>query len=248
MRLQLNGVSQAYGRKVVIDQLHLQLRPGLIGLLGPNGAGKTTLLRTMATIMPPIGGELSLGGLVVNSEASARKVRRHIGYLPQEFGFDPGMRVLDFVRYSAWMRGLPPATWEREVDCALTRVNLNDYRRAKLRTLSGGMRQRAGIAWAIVGEPALVLLDEPTVGLDPRQRLQFRKIIQELHQSIVVLSTHLIDDIDAVCDQVIVMNGGALKFVGVPAGLANLGRADLPGNTALERGYMSCLPAEEQRL
>ena len=248
MSLRLTGLSQGYGRTPVIDELDLELTPGVVGLLGPNGAGKTTLLRTMATIMPPKAGTLFLDGVVVDSERKARKARRRIGYLPQHFGFDPGMRVDDFVRYAAWMRGMPPGTWDDATDRALVRVDLREHRRAKMRALSGGMRQRAGIAWAIVGEPSLVLLDEPTVGLDPRQRLQFRKIITGLTNSVVVLSTHLIDDIDAVCGQVVVLHGGAPRFIGTTTELAMLARADLPGNTDLERAYMHLLPEAEQHL
>ena len=117
-----------------------------------------------------------------------------------------------------------------------------------MRTLSGGMRQRAGIAWAIVGEPSLVLLDEPTVGLDPRQRLQFRSVISKLKGSVVVLSTHLVDDVDAICDFVVVLRRGAPNFVGTTAALASLARQDLPGASPIERAYMGLLPEEQQQL
>lgn len=246
--LQLIGVSQGYGNTRVIDGFDLELAPGVVGLLGPNGAGKTTLLRTMATIMPPQTGKIFVDDILIDGESAARRARRRIGYLPQDFGFDPGMRVMDFVRYAAWMRGLPSQNWDTAVDLVLMQVELTDQRRTKMRKLSGGMRQRAGIAWATVGKPALVLLDEPTVGLDPRQRLQFRKFISGLHDSVVVLSTHFIDDIDAICDRVIVLQHGAPKFAGTTTELAALSRDDLPGNTKLERAYMNLLPAEEQRL
>ncbi|MDP9793612.1 ABC-2 type transport system ATP-binding protein [Catenuloplanes nepalensis] len=248
MRVCLDRVSQGYGSTQVIDGLTLDLRPEVIGLLGPNGAGKTTLLRTMATIMPPRAGSLSLDDRVVTGERAARAVRSSIGYLPQKFGFDPGMRVLDFVRYAAWMRGVPAGRWDGEARRALEHVDLWDRAGARMKRLSGGMRQRAGIAWAIVGAPGLILLDEPTVGLDPRQRLQFRKIISGLRDSVVVLSTHLIDDIEAICDRVVVMHGGAIKFNGSTGELARLSRPGLPGNSDLERAYMSLLPEEEQVL
>jgi len=202
----------------------------------------------MATIMPPKAGKLLLDDVVITGERTAREARRKIGYLPQKFGCDPAMRVMDFVRYAAWMRGVPPQDWDRAADLALEQVDLADHRRTKMRKLSGGMHQRAGIAWAIVGQPSLVLLDEPTVGLDPRQRLQFRKIIGELRGSVVVLSTHLIDDIDAICDQVVVLHGGTAKFSGTTTELAALSRDDLPGNTDLERAYMKLLPDGEQQL
>lgn len=248
MSLSLQGVSQGYGSASLIEGLHLDLRSGVVGLLGPNGAGKTTLLRTMATIMPPRSGSVVVGGVTVTGERSAREARRQIGYLPQDFGFNPGMRVADFVRYAAWMRGLPAAGWDAAAQRVLVKVDLVDEQRARMKTLSGGMRQRAGIAYALVGEPTVVLLDEPTVGLDPRQRLQFRKIITGLAGSVVVLSTHLIGDIDAVCDQVVVLQHGAPSFVGSTSELAALARPDLPGDTELERAYMHLLPAGERDL
>lgn len=248
MSLTLARVSQGYGATRVIDRLDLTLAPGVVGLLGPNGAGKTTLLRTMATVLPPREGTVTVDGTVVDGERVARRVRRKIGYLPQEFGYDAGMRVVDFVRYAAWMRGVPAEERDRATNRALVEVDLVAYRRTRMRKLSGGARQRAGIAWAIVGRPPVVLLDEPTVGLDPRQRLQFRKVVAGLHGSVVVLSTHLIDDIDAICDRVVVLQGGALRFAGTTGELAAMSRDQLPGNTELERAYMHLLPKEEQRL
>jgi ABC-2 type transport system ATP-binding protein len=219
-----------------------------MGLLGPNGAGKTTLLRTMATVLPPREGTITVDGTVVDGERVARRVRRKIGYLPQEFGYDVGMRVVDFVRYAAWMRGVPANERDRATNRALAQVDLVEHRRTRMRKLSGGARQRAGIAWAIVGRPLVVLLDEPTVGLDPRQRLQFRKTVASLRGSVVVLSTHLIDDIDAICDRVVVLRQGTLEFAGTTEELAALSHDQLPGNSRLERAYMHLLPREEQQL
>ncbi|WBB94897.1 ATP-binding cassette domain-containing protein [Solwaraspora sp. WMMA2059] len=160
----LDSLVQGYDRKTVIDRLDLTLRPGITALLGPNGAGKTTLLRTLATIMPPRSGTICIDDILIDSERTARTVRNRIGYLPQDFGFDPQMTVTDFVTYAAWLRGVSTTDLRRHVDQALAQVDLADQRRSRMRKLSGGMRQRAGIAWAIVGQPRLVLLDEPTVG------------------------------------------------------------------------------------
>lgn len=248
MNVVVDGLKQGYGRSVVIEGLNLSLRSGITALLGPNGAGKTTLLRTLATVLPPLDGNVIIGGITVNSEHAARSVRDEVGYLPQDFGFDPQMTVADFVEYAAWIRGVPAKRRSASVEQTLERVDLRDRSRTKMRKLSGGMQRRAGIAWAIVGEPRLVLLDEPTVGLDPRQRLQFRKIITELTDAVVVLSTHLIDDVEAICDQVVVMHGGAVKFDGTIADLTALSRDDLPGHSPLERAYMHLLPVEEQLL
>lgn len=248
MALKLSGVVQGYGAKLVVDRFDLELSPGVVGLLGPNGAGKTTLLRTMAAILPPLRGQVSIDGDVADSEHSARRARRKVGYLPQDFGFDPRMKVLDSVRYAAWLRGLPSRETGRAADEALEQLELVDHRGTRMGRLSGGMRRRVGIAWAIVGKPPVILLDEPTVGLDLRQRLQFRKTVSALRASVVVLSTHLVDDVEAVCDRIVVFYGGRTRFLGTIADMAALGRGDLPGDTDLERAYMSLLPVEEQRL
>lgn len=248
MSVVLDALAQGYGRTTVIDRISTTLRPGVTALLGPNGAGKTSLLRTLATIMPPRNGVIRIDDVAVTNERSARHVRDRIGYLPQDFGFDPGMTVSDFVEYAAWMRGVAPHQWRHAVDEALAMVDLTDRRKTKMRSLSGGMRRRAGIAWAVVGKPSLVLLDEPTVGLDPRQRLQFRKIVAGLRNAVVVLSTHLIDDVGAVCDRVIVLHGGAVRFDGTVPELEELGHDGLPGDSKLERAYMYLLPESEQRL
>ncbi len=248
MSVVLEEVAQGYGNSVVIDQLSIRLEPGITALLGPNGAGKTTLLRTLATVLPPRSGSLSIDGVAITGERAARSIRDRIGYLPQEFGFDPRMTTCDFVEYAAWLRGIPDLKRGDVVREALAKVDLSEQRRARMGKLSGGMQRRAGIAWAIVGSPRLVLLDEPTAGLDPRQRLQFRHIVAGLRESIVVLSTHLIDDIEAIGDRVVVLHSGTARFDGTVAELTELGRADVPGHSPLERAYMHLLPSEEQWL
>jgi ABC-2 type transport system ATP-binding protein len=245
MNLELAGVSQGYGKREILRNLNLRLKPGVVGLLGPNGAGKSTLLRTLATVMPPRKGEISVLGNKISSEKQARAARSSIGYLPQSFGYDPGMNVADFVTHGAWVRGLQPHQWTSAVEAAISRVDLTSRSRTKMRKLSGGMRQRAGIAWAIVGEPPIVLLDEPTVGLDPQQRIHFRNVVKSLTSSTVILSTHMTDDIAAICQEVIVLYDGAIRFQGTTDQLAARARPDHQGDTDLERGYMSILPMED---
>lgn len=240
------GLTQKYGRRVVVANVDIELRPGVTALLGPNGAGKTTLMRILATVQPPSAGRLTIGGRAIESAAGSRSARRQIGYLPQRFGFEPGMRLRDFVTYAAWLRGIPRQDWSGATATAIERVGLTDQSHVKMGRLSGGMHQRAGIAWATVGDPKIVLLDEPTVGLDPQQRLRFRATVAELTGATVLLSTHLIDDVDAICDRVVVMHAGRIHFAGGIDELKALNDDAMPGNAPLERAYMSLMPAEER--
>ncbi|MFE0681095.1 MULTISPECIES: ATP-binding cassette domain-containing protein [unclassified Streptomyces] len=247
----LTAVTQGYGGREVIDGLDLSIEPGVTGLLGPNGAGKTTLFRTLATIAPPRSGTLELFGRPVISEQDARQARRRIGYLPQDFGYFPAFSLTDFVRYCAWLREVPSKRADCATQEALAAVGLADRARDRMKSLSGGMLRRAGIAAAIVGSPSLLLLDEPTVGLDPAQRLDFRELIRSLARggAAVVLSTHLVEDVGAACDSVLVLSGGSVVHRGTPRQLAQLSTASAPGDSPLERGYMTVLssrgPAEE---
>jgi ABC-2 type transport system ATP-binding protein len=240
---QLTSLTQGYGDRRIIKNLDLCLEPGITGLLGPNGAGKTTLLRTLATIAPPQGGTLELFGTPVRSERNARHARRRIGYLPQEFGYYPAFSVSDFVRYCAWLREVPNKEARAETEKALASVGLADRARHRMKSLSGGMLRRAGIAAAIVGSPSLILLDEPTVGLDPAQRLDFRDLIRSLARdgAAVLLSTHLVEDVGAACDTVLVLSDGHVVHSGTPRYLAQQATATAPGDSPLERGYMTVL-------
>jgi ABC-2 type transport system ATP-binding protein len=148
VHLGLKDVCQSYGRRQVLNNINLNLASGIVGLLGPNGAGKTTLLRTMATIMPPTSGKISVNDIAIENDRSARRARTRIGYLPQSFGYEPGMRIIDFVHYAAWMRDISASDRDRAVARAIGQVELDELSRTKMKRLSGGMRQRAGIAWA----------------------------------------------------------------------------------------------------
>lgn len=243
---ELRGIRQGYrGRDVIVD-LNLDIRQGVLGLLGPNGAGKTTLLRTLATVVPPKRGAITISGVPVDSRRATTEARRYIGYLPQHFGYYPGFTVYDFVRYCAWLRGVPAREADAATREAIGFVDLTGRSRAKLKSLSGGMIRRCGIASAIVGRPGLVLLDEPTVGLDPAQRLEFRSLVRRLKDDrvAVVLSTHLVEDVAAVCDDVVVMAEGRLVWQGAPDALRDVAVPGAEGDSPLERGYMSVLAAQ----
>jgi ABC-2 type transport system ATP-binding protein len=240
---QLTHLTQGYGERSIIEELNLSLHPGVTGLLGPNGSGKTTLFRTLATISPPRSGQLELFGRPVGNERQARRARRRIGYLPQEFGYYPAFSVTDFVRYCAWLREAPSKEADSMTEEALGAVGLADRAHDRMKSLSGGMLRRAGIAAAIVGSPDLLLLDEPTVGLDPAQRLDFRELIRSLARAgtAVVLSTHLVEDVGAACDTVLVLHDGQVRHSSTPQQLADLAAPAAPGDSPLERGYMSVL-------
>lgn len=239
--IRAEALGQGHGRKMIISGLDLELGSGVFGLLGPNGAGKTTLLRTLATITPPRAGKLEIAGQAVASERSARLARRQIGFLPQDFGFLPSFTVYDFVRYAAWLREVPREHVHASTESVIEKVGLADRSTSKMKSLSGGMVRRAGIAAALVGSPRLVLLDEPTVGLDPAQRLEFRQLIRSLTDTTVILSTHLVEDVAAVCPDIAVMSEGRFIFHGSPAELEKHATPAFPGDTELEQGYMGVL-------
>ena len=227
------------GRNAV-NGMDLRLGRGVHGLLGPNGAGKTTLIRTLATVQKPSAGSLKLLGGAVG----VRAVRRRLGYLPQHFGFYKRFTVREFVEYLAWLKEMPPETIPGAVQRALEKVGLADRADDRLKTLSGGMVRRAGIAQAIVNDPEVLLLDEPTVGLDPAQRLSFRELVAELgQQACVVISTHLVEDVAAACTDVVLMAEGSLVFQGTPTQLAAAGTTDHVGDSPIERGYTALLSA-----
>ncbi|MFF0717539.1 ABC transporter ATP-binding protein [Micromonospora sp. NPDC003816] len=230
------------GRRLAVDGLDLALTTGVHGLLGPNGAGKTTLMRSLATVLAPTAGRLTLLGHPVDGRVDLRAVRRGLGYLPQHFGFYPRFTVREFVGYMAWLKEMPKAAIPAAVQRAVDRVGLTDRADTRLKTLSGGMLRRAGIAQAIVNDPQLLLLDEPTVGLDPEQRLDFRELLRDLGtDSCVVVSTHMVEDVAAACTDVILINEGRLVWQGTAEALSAQGDQSHPGDSPTERGYSAIL-------
>ncbi|GHJ39574.1 ABC transporter ATP-binding protein [Streptomyces sp. TS71-3] len=230
------------GRHLAVDGLDLALKAGVHGLLGPNGAGKTTLMRALATVVKPAGGSLTLLGVRVDGRADLRGVRRGLGYLPQQFGFYPRFTVREFVEYMAWLKEMPKAAIPDAVQRAIDRVGLTGKADTRMKALSGGMVRRAGIAQAIVNDPELLLLDEPTVGLDPEQRLDFRDLLRGLGaDSCVLVSTHLVEDVAAACTDVILMNEGRLLFQSTLDDLMARGGQGDAGDSPAERGYSALL-------
>ncbi|WP_327389254.1 ATP-binding cassette domain-containing protein [Streptomyces microflavus] len=246
--IEVSGLVQGYPGRTVVNGLDLSIGEGIFGLLGPNGAGKTTLLKTLATTSPPRVGTVRLLGHDVADRHARRAARREVGFLPQDFGYFPSFTALDFVRYCAWLREVPRARIDEAARETIRRVGLDGVRRKKLQHLSGGMLRRCGIAQAVVADPKVIILDEPTVGLDPEQRLEFRELLRELGESsAIVFSTHLVEDIAAAADTVAVFSAGAVVFRGTPDALASLAGADERGDSPIERGYMKLLAQEGVR-
>ncbi|MEU7718053.1 ABC transporter ATP-binding protein [Streptomyces tibetensis] len=216
-----SGLSLRYGGTRALDDVSLRLTAGVTGLLGPNGAGKTTLLRVLATALPADRGAFTVLGHDPGTTRGRQEVRRRLGYLPQTPGFHPGFTAFEFVDYVAILKEMTDRTVRhREVRRVLDEVGLAEVRGKRIRKLSGGMRQRVALGAALVGDPGFLVLDEPTVGLDPEQRMRFRELIAEAGEGrTVLLSTHQTEDVAMLCHRVIVMAGGRVRFEGTPAEL-----------------------------
>ncbi|MFF9472783.1 ATP-binding cassette domain-containing protein [Streptomyces roseolus] len=247
----VEGATVRYKTVVALDGVRAEFHSGTTALLGPNGAGKTTLLSLLTTARRPHEGTVSLLGEPVSGRGGLRKVRERIGVLPQSFGYYPRFTVREFVEYAAWLRKVPGGQRRDHVREALRLVELEKYEDRRMGALSGGMLRRAGIAQAVVNRPDLVLLDEPTVGLDPAQRVGFRSLIRDLgERSAVVMSTHLAEDVAHVCDRVHVLLEGRMRFSGTAADLcaqhpAHDGSA--PDGSAVESGYLAVVQANGVR-
>lgn len=213
MEINIQNVSMTYPNgKQALKDLTLELRtPSLIGLLGPNGAGKSTLMKLLVTALLPTSGTIQVDGRPLAK--SERALKSRLGYLPQDFGLFDELTVTQFLDYMAALKGLRnPKAAVREV---IKAVNLEEKKRSRIRALSGGQRQRVGIAQALLGDPPFLIFDEPTVGLDPEERIHFRNLFSQTAQNrLVLLSTHIIEDVQSVCDRLIVINHGRILFTG----------------------------------
>lgn len=214
MELNIDRVTKQYGPKIAVDRISLTLKPGVTGLLGANGAGKTTLMRMLCGILRPTSGSISLDGLDVSTEG----YRAVLGYLPQDFGYYPSFSALDFLLYLGALKGMErKQAKERSLEL-LEVVGLGEVARKKIRTFSGGMKQRLGIAQALLNHPKLLILDEPTAGLDPKERVRFRTLIEEQgKESIVLLSTHIVSDVEHIASRILMVKDGQLIYDGSAA-------------------------------
>ena len=211
MELKIDRVSKQYKNKIAVDRFSAALHTGVTGLLGANGAGKTTLMRMICGVITPTGGEITYNGIPVSEE----RYRSVLGYLPQEFGCYPEFSGRDFLLYFAALKGMPKNEAIIRSEELLETVGLADVSKKRVRTYSGGMKQRLGIAQALLNRPQVLILDEPTAGLDPMERVRFRELIREIGKSsIVLLSTHIVSDVEHMADHILMMKDGQLLWQG----------------------------------
>lgn len=222
MHLEIQKVSKRYkGNVWGLRDFTLDLRPGILGLLGPNGAGKSTLMRILATITKPTEGTVLWNGTETTRHPDA--IRQVLGYLPQDFGVYPNLTAIEFLEYIAAIKGLSADDANRRIDELLQLVNLGDARNRPVGGYSGGMRQRVGIAQALLNDPKLLIVDEPTAGLDPEERVRFRNLLSELSgERIVILSTHIVSDVEATAMQIALINHGRLVTCGTPEAVSQM--------------------------
>jgi ABC-type multidrug transport system ATPase subunit len=226
MNIKIDGLSKVYpnGTRALHD-IDLRIESGLFGLLGPNGAGKTTLMKILVTLMKPTRGTVKIDGL--DLQRNRREIRAMLGYLPQEFRMFPKLRTWEFLEYAACLAGLNDVrSRRRAVDEMLEQVGLFDARDRLTRKLSGGMKRRLGIAQALIGDPKIVIVDEPTTGLDPEERIRFRNLLSGMsHRDIIIiLSTHIVGDISSTCQGMALLSDGELAFAGEPSALIDKAR------------------------
>ncbi|MCK8434468.1 ABC transporter ATP-binding protein [Streptomyces sp. D2-8] len=216
MDLQINELTKDHaGGKRAVDSFTLDLNPGVLGLLGPNGAGKSTLMRVLATVTKPTSGRVLWQGTDISKDPGP--LRRTLGYLPQDFGVYPQLTAQEFLFYLASAKGLSRGSARSRIAELLGLVNLTDAAKQRLGSMSGGMRQRVGIAQALLNDPKLLIVDEPTVGLDPEERMRFRNLLSGLAADrVVILSTHIVSDVASAADRIAIMAGGRLLRHGAP--------------------------------
>lgn len=211
-RITIHNMNKFYGKKQALFDINLTIEQGMFGLLGRNGAGKTTLMKTIAALHKKKSGEVTVCGVPVEK---AKKIRAMTGYLPQDFSMYPNMRTDEALDYLGALSGIPAQERKKRVDLLLEKVNLTEHRRKKVKELSGGMKRRLGIAQALIHNPEVIIVDEPTAGLDPEERIRFRNLLCEIAEDrIVILSTHIVGDIESTCEKIAVMDEGRILWKG----------------------------------
>ena len=245
MKIEIGNLNKVYrGGVRALEQINLAIPGGMYGLLGPNGAGKTTLMRILAGILRPSSGKLTMGGYDYDTEKGRVAVKRLLGYLPQEMGVYPDLNAREFLDYVAILKGLDDSrARQRRVDELLEVVSLTDVARRKLKTFSGGMKRRVGIAQALLNDPQLLIVDEPTAGLDPEERIRFRNLLSDLGgERTVLLSTHIVEDIAQTCRKLAILKNGRVVFEGTTIDLIGQARGKVWVVTTNTTGNKSSRP------
>ena len=218
MELAIHQVTKTYGKKQALVDFSLSLGPGVLGLLGPNGAGKSTLMKILATLMRPTEGKVTFDGRDIINKPQA--LRKHLGYLPQDFGLYPNLNAIEFLEYMAAVKGLPMKSARPRIQELLEALNLDQGAKQKIGGYSGGMKQRVGIAQALLNDPKVLIVDEPTVGLDPEERIRFRNLLANMASGrIIILSTHIVSDVESLASQIAIMSEGKLLQHALPEDL-----------------------------
>lgn len=209
----IKGLSKSYdGKKDALNSLDLVIPNGMFGILGRNGSGKSTLMNIIATILQPSKGTVTINGIEIKN---SQKIRQMIGYLPQDFDFYPNMKVSEVLYYLGFLSKINQTNFDKYVDLILRKVNLIDYKNKKVKSLSGGMKKRLGIAQAILHDPKVIIVDEPTAGLDPEERVRLRNLLSDLaEKKIVIISTHIVSDIESTCNRIAILDKGSLVYKG----------------------------------
>ncbi|MCD8923024.1 ABC transporter ATP-binding protein [Staphylococcus epidermidis] len=209
----IKGLSKSYdGKKDALNSLDLVIPNGMFGILGRNGSGKSTLMNIIATILQPSKGTVTINGIEIKN---SQKIRQMIGYLPQDFDFYPNMKVSEVLYYLGFLSKINQTDFDNYVDLILRKVNLIDYKNKKVKSLSGGMKKRLGIAQAILHDPKVIIVDEPTAGLDPEERVRLRNLLSNLAENkIVIISTHIVSDIESTCNRIAILDKGSLVYKG----------------------------------
>ena len=209
----IKGLSKSYdGKKDALNSLDLVIPNGMFGILGRNGSGKSTLMNIIATILQPSKGTVTINGIEIKN---SQKIRQMIGYLPQDFDFYPNMKVSEVLYYLGFLSKINQTDFDKYVDLILRKVNLIDYKNKKIKSLSGGMKKRLGMAQAILHDPKVIIVDEPTAGLDPEERVRIRNLLSDLAENkIVIISTHIVSDIESTCNRIAILDKGSLVYKG----------------------------------
>ncbi|MBY1510515.1 ABC transporter ATP-binding protein [Clostridioides difficile] len=220
MKIAVSNLSKRFGKKQALDNINLEIDSGMFGLLGRNGAGKTTFMRILATLLSKTEGSIHMCGVLIEN---TKEIRNMVGYLPQDFSMYPNMTVYKAMDYLAVLSDIPLRKRRKIIAKLLSKVNLTNYQNVKVKSLSGGMNRRLGIAQSLIHNPRVLIVDEPTAGLDPEERIRFRNLLCEIaNDRIVILSTHIVGDIEATCENVAILNSGKVIYNGSTEALAKL--------------------------